>query len=79
MSDSANTITVAKLPIRLGQFLKLANLVQDGLEARIRIQNGEVMVNDMPETRRGRKLEKNDRVAVDDETWTVTAGDDSSF
>lgn len=71
MSDSPHTITVARLPIRLGQFLKLANLVQDGLEARIRIQNGEIMVNDAPETRRGRKLQQNDRVTMDDQTWVV--------
>ena len=71
MSDSPQTITVARLPIRLGQFLKLANLVQDGLEARIRIQNGEIMVNDAPETRRGRKLPQNDRVTMDDQTWVV--------
>ena len=78
MSDSAHTIAVAKLPIRLGQFLKLANLAQDGLDARMRIQSGEVLVNGEPETRRGRKLRENDKITVDNEIWTVVAADDLS-
>ena len=31
--------------IRLGQFLKLAGLVEDGAQARIAIQSGDVTVN----------------------------------
>ena len=49
MSAPKNTLQIKQLPIRLGQFLKLADLVQDGLEAKIRIQNGEVMVNNLVE------------------------------
>ncbi|MBW6521115.1 MAG: RNA-binding S4 domain-containing protein [Desulfoarculaceae bacterium] len=64
MSSSPNIITITKEPIRLGQFLKLANLVQDGLEAKIQIQNGEVLVNGVLETRRGRKLTHEDQITV---------------
>ena len=56
------TITINKEPIRLSQFLKLANVVQDGLHAKIVIKEGEVLVNGELETRRGRKLVSNDIV-----------------
>ena len=48
--------------IRLSQLLKLANVVQDGSEAKFRIANKEVMVNGALEIRRGRKLRNGDRV-----------------
>ena len=42
--------------IKLGQALKAANLVEDGVEAKYVIQDGEVLVNGEVDTRRGRKL-----------------------
>jgi len=48
--------------IRLGQLLKLAGLVENGGEAKARIQDGEVRVNGQVETRRGRQLEQHDRI-----------------
>ena len=42
--------------IKLGQALKATNLVQDGVEAKYVIQDGEVLVNGEVDTRRGRKL-----------------------
>jgi ribosome-associated protein len=71
MSVPDKVIPVKELPIRLGQFLKLANLVQDGYEAKMRIQHGEVMVNDITEIRRGRQLHRLDRITVDSATWIV--------
>jgi ribosome-associated protein len=71
MSVQNKKIPVKNLPIRLGQFLKLANIVQDGFEAKIRIQNGEVMVNNIVETRRGRQLKNLDEVTVDRTSWIV--------
>jgi ribosome-associated protein len=59
---------VADLPIRLGQFLKLAELVQDGFEAKIRIQHGEVMVNDLVEKQRGKQLNAGDTVTFSGQT-----------
>ena len=50
--------------IRLGQFLKLADLAESGTEARDLIQDGEVSVNGEPEARRGRQLRRGDVVAV---------------
>ncbi len=42
--------------IRLGQLLKLANLVEDGVEATELIKNGLVKVNNEIDDRRGRQL-----------------------
>ena len=64
-------IEVKNPPIRLGQFLKLANLVQDGVEAKIRIQDGEVMVNSTVETRRGRQILEGDTITYNGQNRTV--------
>ena len=48
--------------IRLGQFLKLAGVVETGGEAKLRIQEGEARVNGQVETRRGRQLVPGDLV-----------------
>ena len=71
MTSTANIITITEEPIRLGQFLKLANLVQDGLEAKIRIQNGEVWVNGVVETRRGRKLTHGNQVMMGNTLYLI--------
>ena len=42
--------------IKLGQAIKAAGLVQSGVEAKIVIQDGEVKVNGVVETQRGKKL-----------------------
>lgn len=53
--------------IKLDQFLKLAQVVQTGGQAKVLIQAGHVLVNGVVETRRGRKLRVGDTVQVDGE------------
>ena len=48
--------------MKLDQFLKWKNLVSSGGEAKIFIKSGSVKVNGEIETRRGRKLNKGDKV-----------------
>lgn len=50
--------------IRLGQFLKLADLIDTGGEAKILISVGDVTVNGEVDTRRGRQLRRGDVVSV---------------
>lgn len=45
--------------------MKLANLVEDGVEAKLVIQDGLVTVNGEVDTRRGRKLYPGDVFAYD--------------
>ena len=62
----------AELPeLRLGQFLKLANLVGSGGQAKIVIQQGLVAVNGQTETRRGRHLHRGDTVTYQGRTISV--------
>lgn len=42
--------------IKLGQAMKLAGLVDEGVDAKFQIQDGNVKVNGEVDTRRGRKL-----------------------
>ncbi|GAA3458437.1 RNA-binding S4 domain-containing protein [Saccharothrix longispora] len=50
--------------IRLGQFLKLADLADNGAHARDLVESGEVTVNGRVENRRGAQLGDGDVVAV---------------
>ena len=65
-------IAIRDESIRLGQFLKLADLVDNGGEAKPLMIQGLVTVNGEVETRRGRQLAKGDVVAVGDEVVRVT-------
>jgi ribosome-associated protein len=57
--------------IRLGQFLKLAELVQTGAEGKDLVAAGEVLVNEEVETRRGRQLAPGDVVRAHDRSARV--------
>ena len=59
--------------IRLGQFLKLANLAESGANARDLIAEGEVTVDGEVETRRGRQLAPGMLVEVALPTGTIGA------
>jgi ribosome-associated protein len=52
--------------IRLGQLLKLADLVDSGGEARDLLESEDVLVNGERETRRGRQLHPGDVVSLTD-------------
>lgn len=57
--------------IKLGQVLKAVSLVSSGVEAKIVIQNGEVLVNGEVDTRRGKKLYDSDTFTYQGETVKV--------
>jgi len=58
------TVVISTEEIRLGQFLKLADLVEVGSDVKDLLVAGEVEVNGASETRRGRRLVRGDVVAV---------------
>jgi len=60
--------------IRLGQFLKLADLVDSGADAKPLLAQGLVQVNGEVENRRGRQLVKGDVVTLGGREARVTAG-----
>ena len=49
--------------IKLGQALKLAGVVEDGVEAKVVIQDGLVKVNGEVDERRGRKVYEGDVIS----------------
>ncbi len=55
-------VSVGPTGIRLGQLLKLANLVDTGGAVRTLLESGEVRVNGEVEVRRGRQLAAGDLV-----------------
>jgi ribosome-associated protein len=57
--------------IELQQALKLARVVDTGGQAKYMIQNGEVMVNGVVETRRRRKLYPGDSFEVGGEVYHI--------
>lgn len=57
-------VTIRDQEIRLGQFVKLANLVETGGVAKELISSGAVTVNGEVDTRRGKVLHIGDEVAV---------------
>ena len=61
--------------IKLGQLIKLAGLVDNGVEAKYAIQNSLVYVNGQIDTRRGRKIVPGDIVTFKDEEIKVEAHD----
>jgi ribosome-associated protein len=57
--------------IRLGQFLKLAGVLDTGADAKLLLAGDDVLVNGLVEQRRGRQLVKGDEVTVGEETYRV--------
>jgi ribosome-associated protein len=60
--------------IKLGQFLKLANLIESGSEAKQVLAGGVVRVNGDVESRRGRQLVVGDSVSLGSQIANVTQG-----
>ena len=58
-------------PITLDQFLKQVGIVGSGGQAKILIQDGEVRLNGVVETRRGKKLVPGDIVEIGNERLVV--------
>ena len=69
MSDQ---ITIKDDYIKLGQAMKLSNLVSSGTDAKYLIQNGNVLVNGEVCLMRGKKLYPGDRITFENRTLEIT-------
>jgi ribosome-associated protein len=69
-------VSIRDESIRLGQFLKLANLVETGGLAKELIAEGQVQVNGEVDTRRGKVLHPGDVVSVGDMAARVASADE---
>lgn len=70
--SQAVDVSISDESIRLGQFLKLANLIDSGSDAKGVTAQGLVRVNGDVETRRGRQLVKGDVVSLAGKTAKVS-------
>ena len=68
-----NQIKIKDDYIKLGQALKLAGMVGSGLEAKIVIQDGQVLVNGEVELQRGKKLYSGDIFSFNGEEAQIQA------
>ncbi len=57
--------------ITLGQFLKFADIVGSGSEAKFFLLENEIKVNDELDNRRGRKLRPGDKVEVENSVYEI--------
>ncbi len=64
MPKNASEIAITTEFITLGQFLKLADIISQGGEAKAYLATHEVKVNGEPDNRRGRKLRNGDEVLL---------------
>ena len=69
-------VSIRDESIRLGQFLKLADAVDQGSDVKMLLAAGDVSVNGEVETRRGCQLRAGDEVGVHATTYRVTADQD---
>ncbi len=67
------TITIKDEFIKLGQAMKLAGMVDAGVEAKFAVQDGEVFVNGEVCTQRGKKLFDGDTFSFRGEKVIVKA------
>ena len=64
-------LTISTEFVTLGQFLKLANLIQTGGEAKMYLQEHEVRINGEVDNRRGRKLYGGMIVEVENQSFKI--------
>ena len=57
--------------ITLGQFLKVADIISSGGEAKLFLAENEVFINDEADQRRGRKLYKGDVIKIDSRYYRI--------
>lgn len=50
--------------ITLGQFLKVADIIASGGEAKSFLNSNIILINDEEDNRRGRKLHKGDKISI---------------
>jgi len=64
-------IEIESAYITLGQFLKLADLIDSGSQAKFFLSENEVLVNQELEQRRGRKLYKEDQIEIAGRSYRI--------
>lgn len=70
--SAEKSVPVKKYPIKLGQFLKLADYVTDGFQAKQLIAEGFVSINGVRVFERGKQLNRGDLVSCQESVYRCT-------
>ena len=74
MNKKTEKITITSDFITLGQFLKYADVISTGGEAKLFLQENEVIINGENDNRRGRKLRDGDKVEILNKVYEIRNG-----
>ena len=74
MNKKTEKITITSEFITLGQFLKYADVISTGGEAKFFLQENEVIINGEIDNRRGRKLRDGDKVEILNKVYEIRNG-----
>ena len=74
MNKKTEKITITSEFITLGQFLKYADVISTGGEAKLFLQENEVIINGEVDNRRGRKLRDGDKVEILNKVYEIRNG-----
>ena len=66
-------VTIKSEYITLGQFLKYVNIISNGSEAKFYLAQNDAYVNDVLDTRRGKKLYPGDVVKVNKQVFRIVS------
>ena len=71
MNKKITEIKIDSEFITLGQFLKFADIIQSGGEAKQFLASNRVVINGEDDNRRGRKLRPNDVIEIKGESYLI--------
>ena len=71
MNKKIKEICITSEFITLGQFLKFADVIQSGGEAKSFLSQNDVFINNELDVRRGRKLRPGDKITVLGESYLI--------
>jgi len=71
MNKKTTEIKIDSEFITLGQFLKFADIIQSGGEAKQFLASHKVIVNGEDDNRRGRKLRPNDVIEIEGKSYLI--------
>jgi len=71
MKEKSVEIAITSEFITLGQFLKFADVIQSGGEAKSYLQSHDIVINGEQDNRRGRKLRKGDKLLIEEVNYEI--------
>lgn len=71
MNKKITEIKIDSEFITLGQFLKFADIIQSGGEAKRFLTSNKVIINGENDNRRGRKLRPNDAIEIEGKSYLI--------